>query len=168
MAVQYNSKDNTWGGIAVDIKDAITTSKKQLSTESLDLFSNFNNNGEEFVKVIHEAQMLLHIESFDEICIDRVKNSISTKIADSLASGIPILAYGPSNIASISYLKKNKCAYVIDQKENLEELLRKIILYAGSSNKISNKGLFMAKMNHNSRNNSILIKKMLTNITESE
>ena len=65
MAVQYNSKDNTWGGIVVDIKDAITTSKKQLSTESLDLFSNFNNNGEEFVKV---RDKILDRGKFDEWC----------------------------------------------------------------------------------------------------
>lgn len=69
MAVQYNNKDNTWGGIAVDIKDAITTSKKQLSTESLDLFSNFNNNGEEFVKV---RDKILDRGKFDEWC-DSVK-----------------------------------------------------------------------------------------------
>ena len=75
MAVQYNSKDNTWGGIVVDIKDAITTSKKQLSTESLDLFSNFNNNGEEFVKV---RDKILDRGKFDEWC-DSVKIASTTE-----------------------------------------------------------------------------------------
>lgn len=123
--------------------------------------------GEEFVSVLHESKMLLHTESFDNICINRVKNSISTKIADSLASGIPLLAYGPSNIASISYLKKNECAYVIDQKENLEELLRQVLLNADLDKEIRKNGLLQAKMNHDSQKNSTLIKELLTKVSQS-
>lgn len=77
-------------------------------------------SGEEFKKVFFSAQTLLHVEAFDEKSIDYVKNSISTKIADSLASGIPLLAYGPSSIASVKHLKRNNCAYCIENKESLK------------------------------------------------
>mgnify|MGYP004514605313 CR=1 FL=1 len=118
--------------------------------------------GDAFVKAFHEAQMLLHIESFDEKCIDRVKNSISTKIADSLASGIPLLAYGPSNIASISYLKRNECAYVITQKELLEEKLKQVLLDEEKRMEIIKNGLLVAKKNHDSVINSNTIKDTLS------
>ena len=120
--------------------------------------------GEEFARVFHDAQMLLHVESFDENCIDRVKNSISTKIADSLASGIPLLAYGPSNIASISYLKKNECAYVITQKEFLEEKLKQVLLDEKKRIEIKKKGLLVAKKNHDSIVNSNTIKDIISKI----
>jgi len=79
--------------------------------------------GEEFNLVFHSAQCLLHVEAFDEKSIDYVKNSISTKIADSLGSGIPLLAYGPSNIASIRHLMRNNSAFCIDNKNVLKESL---------------------------------------------
>lgn len=79
--------------------------------------------GEEFNRIFHSAQCLLHVEAFDEKSIDYVKNSISTKIADSLGSGIPLLAYGPSNIASIMHLKRNNCAYCIEDKAFLKKEL---------------------------------------------
>lgn len=78
-------------------------------------------SGEEFKKVFFSAQTLLHVEAFDEKSIDYVKNSISTKIADSLASGIPLLAYGSGSIASVKHLKRNNCAYCIENRENLKE-----------------------------------------------
>lgn len=79
--------------------------------------------GDEFSRVFHSAQCLLHVEAFDEISIDRVKNSISTKIADCLGAGIPLLAYGPSNIASMKHLIRNKSSFVINEKEELVEKL---------------------------------------------
>lgn len=120
--------------------------------------------GEEFARVFHDAKMLLHVESFDENCIDRVKNSISTKIADSLASGIPLLAYGPSNIASISYLKKNECAYVVTQKKFLEEKLEQALMDEEKGMEIKENALLIAKKNHDSITNSNRIKNMILKI----
>ena len=79
--------------------------------------------GEKFKEVFFSAETLLHVEAFDEESIDRVKNSISTKIADCLSSGIPLLAYGPNSIASIKHLKRNNCAFCIEKRESLKESL---------------------------------------------
>lgn len=81
--------------------------------------------GDEFCRIFHSAQCLLHVEAFDKKSIDYIKNSISTKIADSLGSGIPLLAYGPSNIASIKHLIRNNASFVISKKE---DLIRKLLL----------------------------------------
>lgn len=121
--------------------------------------------GEEFLKAFYEAQLLLHVEAFDKECIDRVKNSISTKIADSLGSGIPLLAYGPENIASISYLKKNECAFVIDHKDYLEESLKQVLLNGKKQNQIVKNALKIAKENHQSDINSKRLYSYITNET---
>ena len=72
-----------------------------------------------FVKALQNSDLLIHAESFDNEFKQIVKNSISTKIADSLASGVPIVAYGPEGIASIDYLIKNEqpnASFFIDNK----------------------------------------------------
>ena len=117
--------------------------------------------GDAFVKAFHEAQMLLHIESFDEICIDRVKNSISTKIADSLASGIPLLVYAPEQIASVHYLKNNKAAYVITDKEKLKKELMFYLTKYNERIQYASNGINVARIKHNSNVNSEKVYELL-------
>lgn len=80
-------------------------------------------SGEEFDEVFHSADMLLHVEAFDEESIDRVKYSVSTKIADSLGSGICLFAYGPACVSSMKHLIENDCAICATSKDELKEKL---------------------------------------------
>lgn len=79
--------------------------------------------GKEFAEAFRDSQLLLHAESFDPEMMDRVKHSVSTKIADSLASGIPLFAYGPGGLSSIEHLKRNHCAFVCTDPGKLREML---------------------------------------------
>jgi glycosyltransferase involved in cell wall biosynthesis len=79
--------------------------------------------GEEFDRVFHSAQLLLHAEAFDEASIDFTQHSVSTKIADSLASGIPLLAYGPECISSMKHLIRNRCALIATSPKELRQVL---------------------------------------------
>lgn len=79
--------------------------------------------GREFQETFCAAELLLHVESFDPQMVDKVKHSVSTKIADSLASGIPLLAYGPAGLSSIEHLRRNSCAFVCTETEQLRETL---------------------------------------------
>lgn len=83
-------------------------------------------NNEEVINVIKASNVLLHVEDFDKFNIDKVKYSISTKIPDSLASGRLLLAYGPSDIASIKYIKNNNVGIVANNKEELKGKLLQI------------------------------------------
>ena len=111
-------------------------------------------SGEEFYNIFHSADILLHTEAFDEKSIALVKNSISTKIADSLASGIPLFAYGPKDIASMQHLIKNDCAVCATNKKELKE---KLILLFNESEKIKpivNNAINTAKNFHDSKSAS--------------
>ena len=121
--------------------------------------------GERFIKEFFSSHLLLHVEAFDDENIDKVKHSISTKIADSLASGIPLIAYGPETLASIKYLETNKCAYVItsDLKKNLMEALLSNDNLHEKRAKIS---LEVANRFHEKGNNSKRLKMVLEDYNE--
>ena len=84
---------------------------------------------EEIKQIMHEADVVLHVESFEEQQKDTVRYSFSTKIIDCLQSGSQVLGIGPAGISSIEYLKKVDGAVVIDQQGQVgyvvEELIQK-------------------------------------------
>lgn len=123
-------------------------------------------SGEEFDKVFHSAQILLHTEAFDEKSIDLVKNSVSTKIADSLASGICLFAYGPENIASMKHLIDNKSAIFATQREDLKNMLETVFFDANARENTCENALKTAELFHNSDQNSKKLYGILEKVNE--
>lgn len=118
-------------------------------------------SGEEFERALHLSDLLVHVESFDEDSIDLVKHSVSTKIADSLGSGIPLFAYGPIQVESMQYLIKNKSAFTVISKENLENILLKALYNHDLRKSISERAIEVAKKNHDSSVNSECLRKII-------
>lgn len=79
------------------------------------------------IDIMHESDILVHAESMDSLCREKVKYSVSTKIADTMACGTCLFAYGPEDVASIEYLRDNNCACVVTNKAQLESELLKLI-----------------------------------------
>lgn len=73
----------------------------------------------EVIKVQENADILVHVESFDLKDLLKVRLSFSTKIIDYINMKKCILVVGPNNIASIQYFIKNNIGYVISDKKNL-------------------------------------------------
>ncbi len=110
--------------------------------------------GDEFRRVFEGADILLHVEAFDAESIDLVKHSISTKIADSLASGIPLLAYGPASIASITHLEQYGAALTVTDKAALERGLRDILFDPAGNRARTLRALALAHRHHDAAENS--------------
>lgn len=55
-------------------------------------------------KVLAEADVLVHVESFDRKSREATRLSVSTKIPEYLSHGKPIIAIGPQGVASMNYL----------------------------------------------------------------
>ncbi len=104
--------------------------------------------GEEFLKVFRGAELLLHTEAFDEQSIDLVKHSVSTKIADSLASGIPFLAYGPAEVSSMKHLLRHGCALCATSPAQLPQMLETAFEDAGARERAVSAALKVAKEYH--------------------
>ena len=79
------------------------------------------------LEVMGSSVAVIHTESFDENTRRMVAYSVSTKIADSLASGTCIFAYGPAEIASIEYLVENKAAFCATDERELTSVLTEML-----------------------------------------
>lgn len=123
-------------------------------------------SGEEFDRVLHSADILLHTESFDEESVDSVKNSVSTKIADSLASGICLFAYGPEEVASMRHLIDNDCAIVATSQKTLKETLTTAFLDINARKKVCENAIKTAKEFHISEQNSKKLYSLLEKVNE--
>lgn len=106
--------------------------------------------GAAFDKALSQAELLLHTEAFDEASIDGVRHSVSTKIADSLASGKPLLAYGPGEVASMGHLLRNQCALTATSEGELEQMLRTAFTDEAARDRTVKRALEVAKQYHNS------------------
>lgn len=162
---EINSQNKT------DFSLNIYTAEKDKSI--LDLFKDIDTiklcgyvSGAEFDRVLHNADMLLHTEAFDEESIDCVKNSVSTKIGDSLASGICLFAYGPEEVASMRHLIDNDCAIAATSGDTLKETLEKAFFDAELRKRVCQNAIKTANEFHNSEQNSKTLYSLLEKVNE--
>lgn len=105
---------------------------------------------DEVKELQNNADILVHVESFDLANKMLVRYSISTKIMDYLCVGRTILAIGPSDIASIDYLKSNNAALVATSKKEIDEIVSMIKNNPEIIIDYSQKGLSFARTQMNS------------------
>ena len=82
---------------------------------------------DEVTRVQKEADALIHVESFDKKNIALTKMSFSTKIIDYMMMGKPVLAVGPSEVNSISYLTDCKIAFISDENHPVKDTLTELL-----------------------------------------
>lgn len=112
---------------------------------------------EEMKIVLAECMAVIHTESFNQTIRQRIKYSVSTKIAESLSYGPCLIAYGPSDIASIQYLKKGNAAIIATDEQELQTKLKAILSDKNLRNETVSYARKMAQENHNQINNSTLL-----------
>ena len=71
------------------------------------------------------ADILLHVESFDKKAIASTKYSFSTKIPEYLSAGKCVMAVGPAEVASVRYLRNMAC--VASKNSDLSSVLTELI-----------------------------------------
>lgn len=105
----------------------------------------------EVAQIIQSSSLVIHTESFDQRFIQRVAYSVSTKIADCLASGTCILAYGPLDVASIEYLTENNAAFIVSRPEDLEAGIIKVLTDDTLRSDVIERAKTLADKNHSGR-----------------
>lgn len=118
-------------------------------------------SGEEVLQIMGKSLAVIHTESFGELQRKSVAYSVSTKIADALASGTCIFAYGPGEIASIKYLAEETAALCVTDPEELERGLEKLLTDPQLRSSTIQNALALAERNHNSQRNCGMIKTVL-------
>lgn len=81
----------------------------------------------EIVQIMREADIVLHVESFDTQQTEIVRYSFSTKITDCLQSGAMTLAIGPQELASIDFISKVPGAIAVTDMNNLNNALSELL-----------------------------------------
>lgn len=112
-------------------------------------------------EVMSNSILTIHTESFDSKYQERVRFSISTKIAENLLYGPCLLAYGPEGIASIDYLRDNHAAFVISKPEDLQEKLRLILSDSALRTQILQNARRLAMQNHDMKTNGRKVRQWL-------
>ncbi len=119
---------------------------------------------EEVKTIMSQSLALIHTESFEEGPRRSVTYSVSTKIADSLASGTCILAYGPADIASIEYLNNHNAAFVATSNEELQTKLIELFTNQEARKAVRSNALRLAQENHDSLHNTKLVADILNSL----
>ena len=115
-------------------------------------------NRTEMYEIMKECVAVIHTESFDPVLSQRVAYSISTKIPEALQFGPCILAFGPNNIASIDYLVENDAGFVATSRSELIDCLKELLLDKDKREKKIRNAREVAKKNHNSQKNNLLLR----------
>jgi len=115
--------------------------------------------------MIRKSTIVIHVEALDERSKQSTKYSLSTKIGDSLGSGVCLFAYGPADVASIAYLLENEVAYVCTKKKKLQEQLVKILNDADLRQHYLNNALELAAVRHDLKINADLFYEMICSVT---
>lgn len=156
-----NRKNDTQ--IRLDIYSA------QQLPEALAVFSQLHSirflgfiSGTEVDQVMQRTDLIVHVEDFDRRNIALVKHSVSTKIADSLASGIPVLAYGPAQVSSMRHLTRYDCAFTAWDEVSLEKALQGALSHRRRRETVAENALKTARIYHSRNENSRKLKAILT------
>ena len=134
---------------------------EQLNTEN---GINFHEavSSSEVKEIIKSSIIVIHVESMDRINREKTRYSMSTKIAESLGSGVCLFAYGPKDVSSIEYLVENDAACVVTNKYDLQSKLREILNCEELRTRYINNALQLANRRHNFDINTQLFYKIVT------
>ncbi|SCZ81232.1 glycosyltransferase [Pseudobutyrivibrio xylanivorans] len=110
---------------------------------------------------IKGAKLVVHTESFDPFFVKDSRAAFSTKIADSLSSGVPFLVYVPESINLADYLKKYKCAYVCTSVEDLDKIVKEALYDENSRKNIVDNAAKCVSLNHNEGKNARKMRQIL-------
>lgn len=91
------------------------------------------------------SDVLIHVESFDEAIVSKLHYAFSTKLAQYLCAGRPILCYAPEGSTSSEYLRRENGAVTAanpdELRRGLERLLREPDFRAGYAERARQLGM---------------------------
>lgn len=106
----------------------------------------------EIPDALRDADILIHVESFDRANSVYTRHSVSTKIPECMAAARPILAYGPEELASIRYVRDAGAGVTVGRRNpaELTESLRRLVESADVRQQLGMLGFKVASQRHNS------------------
>ena len=106
--------------------DKVSRRQREALDNGKDTFLKGAVTPHELKKIYKDADIALHVESFDLINRLLTRVSFSTKIIDCLASGCAVMAICWNKHSGYTYLKREDAAICIDNLDKIESVLEKI------------------------------------------
>ena len=147
---------DVYGKMPNDQVERELTSCKQIS---LGGFVNYDK----VTEVMHNSDILVHAEGFDDFYAKDSKYAFSTKIADSLACGNCFLVYAPEDFACTRYLKEHEAAYVVSNNSELEKVLERLIREPAARTGYRKQADALVLKNHQAEQNAAKFTEILNN-----
>lgn len=137
--------------MTLDIYTQEKVSKKQFEALSPNNYLHINNSVsyQELVQIYQQADIALHVESFDKKYRYATRVSFSTKIIDLMASSCAILAICWDKHAGFQYLKKHDAAFSVSDMNGIKPMLEDIVNNPELIQQYATKAFNCGKTNHN-------------------
>ncbi|MFF0467970.1 glycosyl transferase family 1 [Micromonospora zamorensis] len=105
---------------------------------------------DEVPAALRAASVLVHIESFDPEIRRYTRYSVSTKIPQYLASGRPILGYGPAEVASMNHIREADAGVIVGTNDSatLVRDLTDLCRDAALRERLARNGIDFARQEH--------------------
>lgn len=113
-----------------------------------------------------ESDILLITEGFKKKDVDITRYSLSTKVADSLSSGVSVFAYGSPECGAIEYAESTGCIVTCTEKEKLIEVLRHLLEDEGFQKENYDRALKVTEKNHRLIQSTTIFRSVIDRVCE--
>lgn len=122
----------------------------------------------ELMRIYHDSDIALHIESFEKKYFLITRYSFSTKIVDLMNSTCAIMAVCEEKQAGYKYLKENEAAFTVSSYDYLYDELQNIANNPSMIALYAKRAWELGKKNHDKSNNRRMIMNLLSLIAQKQ
>ena len=105
-----------------------------------------------------ESDVLVVVEGFDKRDVDITRYSLSTKVADALASGVMVVGYGSSECGAIEYLAETGCCCVANSAVDLQGMMERLFGDVELQRRLYKASGEVVRMNHTLENSNAVFR----------
>jgi glycosyltransferase involved in cell wall biosynthesis len=108
---------------------------------------------EDVTRALQQADVLVHVESFDGELSRFTRLSLSTKLPEYMASGRPLLGVGPGSLSSIRYIQRSGAGIVVDSEssDGIAAAVRSLATQPTLRESLAQAGLRTVRLRHDDR-----------------
>ncbi len=110
-----------------------------------------------------ESDILVIVEGFDKADVDITRYSLSTKVADSLATGSSVLAVGSADTGAMDYISSILCTAICTNTDNLVDCIRNLITNEKFQRKNYDVAMKIVEENHRLKKSTKVFERVMSN-----
>lgn len=113
-----------------------------------------------------ESDVLVVVEGFDKKDVDITRYSLSTKVADALASGAMVVGFGSSECGAIEYLAETGCCCVANNAADLQRKIKELFGDVGLQRHLYDASAEVVRANHTLENSNAVFRGVVESAIE--